>query len=79
MGAGILSSGERAEFVYRLGRDGAWTALPVNAFGEASFVGLPANYYVAKRCLADGAIQGERRLSVRANADRYTWVRGWCP
>jgi type II secretory pathway pseudopilin PulG len=79
MGAGILSSGERAEFVYRLRRNDAWTALPVNAFGEASFVGLPSNYYVAKRCLANGAIEGERRLSVRANADRFTSVRGWCP
>jgi len=79
MGTGVLSSGVRAEFVYRRTRSASWTALPANSVGEASFVGPPANYYVAKRCLANGRIQGESRLSVRSNRDRFTSIRGWCP
>jgi hypothetical protein len=79
LGGGILSGGARAEFVYRLRNTPTWTALPANALGEASFVGSPAQYEVAKRCLANGAIQGQRNLSVRANQDRFTSIRGWCP
>jgi len=79
MGSGVLSSGERAEFLYRVRRTGPWLALPANALGEASFVGVPANYDVAKRCLADGSIQGERNLLVRSNRDRFTSIRGRCP
>jgi len=79
MGTGVLSSGVRAEFVYRLRRTDVWTVLPANSLGEASFVGAPANYQVAKRCLANGTIQGERSLSIRSDRDRLTSIRGWCP
>ena len=78
-GTGVLSSGSRAEFVYRLRRSDPWTALPANSVGEASFVGAPAEYTVAKRCLANGSIQGERSLSIRSNRNRLTSIRGWCP
>lgn len=79
MGAGVLSGAVRAEFVYRVRRASTWTALPANALGEASFVAGSGTFEVAKRCLADGSIQGQRSLTVKANADRFTSVRGWCP
>lgn len=78
MGTGVLSSGARADFVYRARRSDPWTVLPANALGEASFVGLPANYLVAKRCQSDGSIQGERTLPLRADRDRFTSVNGSC-
>lgn len=62
-----------------MNRTDAWTALPANALGEASFVGAPSNYLVAKRCLANGSIQGERSFPVRADRDRFASIRGWCP
>jgi len=52
---------------------------PGNAMGEASFVGVPATYLVAKRCLASGSIQGERSLWIEAGSTRFTSIYGWCP
>jgi hypothetical protein len=78
MGTGVLSSGSRADFVYRLRTSDPWVVLPVNAVGEASFVATPARYLVAKRCQSDGSIQGERTLSVKANSDRFTSIIGSC-
>ena len=78
-GMGVLTSGVRAEFVYRLRRTDPWVAIPANALGEASFVGSPGNYLVAKRCLSGGSIQGEKTLRLSADRTRTTAIHGWCP
>ena len=75
----ILQSGDNAEFLYRPSGDGAWTVLPANYQDEASFVGSPGQYDVAKRCLATGAVLGQKTVSVSKNKNVSTSISGWCP
>lgn len=74
-----LKDGDRAEFLYRARGSSTWTVLPANYRGEASFADDPGRYDVAKRCLTNGAVVGERDARIRANKSRSTSIRGWCP
>lgn len=77
-GTMVLLGGQRAEFRYRQG-SGAWTYMPANSSGEASFVALPGSWQVAKRCLANGTILGAKTVSVVANSNRTSTISGTCP
>ncbi len=73
-----LLGGQRAEFRYRQGT-GEWVYMPVNASGQASFVALPGTWRVAKRCLANGAILGEKNVTVVSGSNRTSTISGTCP
>lgn len=73
-----LSGGLLAEFRYRQGT-GEWIYMPVNSGSQASFVALPGTWRVAKRCLSNGAILGEKNVTVVANSNRSTTISGTCP
>lgn len=74
-----LKDGDRAEFLYKPKNSSTWTVLPTNYRGQASFADDPGKYIVAKRCLANGDVVGERETTLKANKSRSTSVRGWCP
>jgi hypothetical protein len=77
MGTMTLTNGSRAEFLYSGG--GPWIAMPANYQGEASFVAFGGWYDVAKRCLANGSVKGEKEVSVRSGRNRETSISGYCP
>ena len=79
LGLVTLTDGQHAEFLYRPRNSGTWTVLPSNYRGEASFVDRAGRYEVAKRCLANGDVEGERTVTVRWNRNRSTGIRGSCP
>ncbi|OFW66888.1 MAG: hypothetical protein A2Z12_00935 [Actinobacteria bacterium RBG_16_68_21] len=79
MGTMILRAGDRAEFLYRPHGSGPWTVLPPNYQGEASFVDYAGAFDVAKRCLADGNVLGEKTVSISKKKDLSTSISGWCP
>lgn len=79
-GTMVLKGGEQAEFLYREVGISTWKVMPSNYLGEASFVGYAGTYDVAKRCLANGAVLGQRTASVAANRNRSVTIRGGtCP
>ena len=79
MGTMILKSGDKAEFLYRPHGNGSWTVLPANYEGEATFVDYQGSFDVAKRCLADGSVVGEKTVSITKKKDVSTSISGWCP
>jgi len=79
MGTMILKSGDKAEFLYRPHGNGSWTVLPANYQDEATFVGYQGSFDVAKRCLADGSVLGEKTVSITKKKDVSTSISGWCP
>lgn len=78
-GTMVLKDGSKAEFIYREKGAATWTVLPANYQGEASFVDEAGKYDVAKRCLGNGQVLGQRDATVKANSDRSTSIRGLCP
>jgi len=78
-GTMTLSGGADAEFLYRLSDSGPWTVMPANYQNQASFVGYTAWYTVAKRCLANGEVEGESWVRVRSGRNRNKTISGWCP
>jgi hypothetical protein len=74
-----LRGGYNAEFLYRPEGSSIWVVMPPNVAGEASFVGSSGNYYVAKRCLANGNVVDQRTVWVAWNENRSTTLATSCP
>ena len=75
----LSGGGTNLELLYRSSSSAPWVAMPANYEGKASFVGYGGWYYVAKRCLANGSVVGEKRVSVSSGSNRSTSISGYCP
>jgi len=75
----LSGGGTNLELLYRSSSNAPWVAMPANYEGKASFVGYGGWYYVAKRCLANGSVVGEKQVSVSSGSNRSTSISGYCP
>jgi hypothetical protein len=53
--------------------------MPANFQNKASFVSWSGWHQVAKRCLANGEVEGSNWVYVRRGRNRGTTISGWCP
>lgn len=79
-GKGLMGmlGGRKAEFLYRAQGAGTWIVMPPNADDEASFVGSPGTFEVAKRCTKDGKVVDQRTVTVAYNENRSVDLKSKC-
>jgi hypothetical protein len=77
MGTYGLQGGDNAQFLVSSGS--GWMIMPPNHNGAASFVDVSGWREVAKRCDANGSIQGTKWVYVRSGKNRSTTIYGYCP
>lgn len=77
-GTMVLQSGARAQFRYRQGT-AAWTYMPPNVNGEASFVAAPGYWSVAKVCNVGGSVLGATTVTIYSGVNSTATIYGTCP
>ncbi len=78
-GTMTLIGGTDAEFLYRTSESNPWTVMPANYQDQASFVDSAGWYFVAKRCLGNGVVEGAQSVKIQSKKNRSATVSGWCP